>query len=196
MRCCPRPPALQESLAGLGAELFVAHRALAGANGFLARVDRKRLAARLDAQRKVTFVSQRARQEAESLEAKIGCVERLLDRRQALAELRPELSGGLGQSPNQIVSLRRQVARATAELDDAVMKAAGALDPMSFKLAHTRHRGVYRSGRMYVVPFVDDLGAERLREFDTLPEAHNFRVGLRIVERRQSSPGTIGDHLR
>ena len=60
------------------------------------------------------------------------------------------------------------------------------LDPMSFKLGRTRHRGVYRSGRKYVVPFLDDLGAERLREFDTLTEAHNFQVGLRIAEKAQA----------
>ena len=99
-------PVLQESLAGLAGELFVAHRALAGADGFLARIDRKRLAARLAAQREVTLVSPRARREAESLEAKIACVERLLDRRQALAQLTPELSAGLGHSAEQIASLR------------------------------------------------------------------------------------------
>ena len=48
-------PVLQESLGGLAGELFVAHRALAGADGFLARIDRKRLAARLAAQREVTL---------------------------------------------------------------------------------------------------------------------------------------------
>ena len=179
-------PVLQESLAGLAGELFVAHRALAGADGFLARIDRKRLAARLAAQREVTLVSPRARREADSLEAKIACVERLLDRRQALAQLTPELSAGLGHSAEQIASLRGRLTRAIAELDDAVMGAARALDPMSFQLGRTRHRGVYRSGRKYVVPFVDDLGGERLREFDTLTEAHNFKVGLRIVEKAQA----------
>ena len=178
-------PVLQESLAGLAGELFVAHRALAGADGFLARIDRKRLAARLAAQREVTLVSPRARQEADSLEAKIACVDRLVDRRQVLAELTPELSAGLVDSSAQVASLRGRVTRATAELDDAVIKAAGALDPMSFRLGRTRRRGVYRSGRKYVVPFVDDLGGERLREFDTLTEAHNFKVGLRIAEKAQ-----------
>ena len=176
-------PVLQESLGGLARELFVAHRALAGADGFLARIDRKRLAARLAAQREVTLFSPRARHEAESLEAKIACVDRLVDRRQVLAELTPELLPGVVDSSAQLASLRGRVTRATAELDDAVMKAAGALDPMSFKLGRTRHRGVYRSGRKYVVPFVDELGAERRREFETLSEAHNFLVGLRIAEK-------------
>jgi class 3 adenylate cyclase len=180
-------PVLQEPLAKLGTELFVAHRALVGADGFLARIDRKRLAARLAAQREVTLVSPRARQEADSLEAKIACVDRLLDRRQALAELTPDLSPGLAESSEQIASLRGRLTRATAELDDAVMGAARALDPMSFKLGRTRHRGVYRSGRKYVVPFVDDLGAERRREFQTLSGAHNFLVGLRIAEKAQAA---------
>ncbi len=178
-------PVLQEPLAKLGTELFVAHRALVGADGFLARIDRKRLAARLAAQREVTLVSPRARQEAESLEAKIACVDRLLDRRQALAELTPELSRSVVDSSEQIASLRGRLTRATAELDDAVMRAARALDPTSFKLGRTRHRGVYRSGRKYVVPFLDNLGGERRREFETLTEAHNFKDGLRIAEKAQ-----------
>ncbi len=129
-------PVLQEPLAKLGTELFVAHRALVGADGFLARIDRKRLAARLGAQREVTLVSPRARQEADSLEAKIACVDRLLDRRQALAELTPDLSPRLVESSDQIASLRGRLTRATAELDDAVMRAARALDPTSFNRPH------------------------------------------------------------
>ncbi len=41
---------------------------------------------------------------------------------------------------------------------------------------------MYRSGRMYVVPFDDELGEERSREFETLAEARNFRASLRFAD--------------
>ncbi len=42
---------------------------------------------------------------------------------------------------------------------------------------------MYRSGRLFVVPFVDELGAERRREFATISEAHEFQLALRISEK-------------
>ena len=74
---------------------------------------------------------------------------------------------------------------ATAELDDALTRAARVLDPLSFKLTRTSRRGVYRSRRKYVVPFVDDLGRDRRSEFETLAEARRFRSGLRIATKAQ-----------
>jgi hypothetical protein len=55
-----------------------------------------------------------------------------------------------------------------------------------YKLERTRSRGVYRSGRLYVVPFIDGLGRERRREFETATQAHDFRTGLRIAEEAQT----------
>ncbi len=178
---------LQKPLAELGAELFTGHRALAGADGFLRQIDRKRLDRRLAAQQNVAYVSQSARREAASLEAQIACVDRLLDRVQALAALAAELASNLDTSlpEARLASFRGRIAAATAELDDALTRAASAVDPLSFRLRRTRRRGVYSSGRKYVVPFVDDLGRERRSEFETLAEAHHFRAGLRIAAKAQ-----------
>ena len=179
---------LQKPLADLGAAFFTAHRAVAGVDSFLAHVDRKRLTRRLSDRREMAVVSQRAREQAESLEAQIGCLDRMLVLRQELAQLTAELprSDEL-DAGSWIAPLRERVAAATAELDDAVARAASALDPLSVKLGRTRHRGVYRSGRMYVVPFADELGEERSRQFETLAEARNFRASLRVTEELHST---------
>ena len=178
---------LQKPLADLGAAFFTAHRAVAGADSFLAHLDRKRLTRRLSDRREMAVVSQRAREQAESLEAQIGCVDRLLVLRQELAQLAAELprTDEL-DAGSWIAPLRERVAAATAELDEAVARAASALDPLSVRLGRTRHRGVYRSGRMYVVPFDDaSSGGEGRREFETMAEARNFRTALRVTKKAQ-----------
>jgi len=98
-----------------------------------------------------------------------------------LAELAAELPSKLDESleERRIVSLRERVDAATAALDDALTEAAQTLDPLSFKLRRTRHRGVYRSGRKYVVPFVDTVGIDRRREFSSRAEARGFREAVR-----------------
>jgi hypothetical protein len=61
---------------------------------------------------------------------------------------------------------------------------------------------VFRSGHKYVVPYVDTLGRDRRQEFETLPEARDFRAGIRTVEKAKSlysgpSPGPYtggGEH--
>ncbi|MGZ4381309.1 MAG: adenylate/guanylate cyclase domain-containing protein, partial [Gaiellaceae bacterium] len=99
-------PGLQRPLSALGATLFTAHRAAAGADEFLARIDGKRMLPTL--------------QTAEATD-----------------------------------NLRSSVETLTHELDQTVTQAAAAVDPLSFKLGRTRRRGVYRSGRLFVVPFFE-----------------------------------------
>ena len=53
---------------------------------------------------------------------------------------------------------------------------------MSFKLARTRHRGVYHADHRYIVPYSDDHDHDRHREFDTLAEAHDFKTALKLTE--------------
>jgi hypothetical protein len=179
---------LQAPLAELGAAFFTDYRAAAGADRMLAQIDRRRLTRRLAAQREMAVLSQHARQETDSLEAQIACVDRLLDRWQALADLAGELPSALDETltAERIASLRERVAPTTAQLDEAAARAASALDPLSFKLERTRRRGVYRSNGKYVVPFSDELGGDDRREFETLDEARNFRTALRVAEKQQT----------
>jgi hypothetical protein len=178
-------------LGELGGALFTAERAAERADGLLTRVDRDRLAARLNQQREMAVFSKRAEQEAESLAAQIATVERATDHRRRLTGMAREATGLLddpgGVTTSQITATRDGVAEATEALDAAVTRAAAALDPLSFKLTRTRHRGIYRSGERYLVPFVDDLGADRSRDFDSLSDARAFRATVRIAE--DAKPG-------
>ena len=175
---------MQRPLVELGAALFTADRAVTGAQGFLARVDHERLTIRLAVQREVGIYSQQARQEAELLQTRISCVEQLEERHNALARLAPQLPDRLEalHTQQEITQLHEQISSATEQLDQALHQAAKALDLLSFKLARTRHRGVYHADHRYIVPYSDDHGRDRDREFDTLSEAHDFKTALRLTE--------------
>jgi hypothetical protein len=139
--------------------------------------------------------SDRARQELERLQTRSSLVEALDDRRRALDSQLPDLPGRLDalRTEREITRLRDQVTTATDDLDKTLGAAARALDPLSFKLSRTRHRGVYRTGTRYLVPYVDEQGSERARDFDTLAQAHDFRLSVQAAEKAQkeySGPDT------
>jgi hypothetical protein len=186
---------LQPLMGELGATLFTADRALTGADGFLERVDRKQLACRLAQQVEMAIYLQRAREEAERLRTRITCFDNLDDRRHALANLAHGLASKLEtlRTEREISLLRDQLTGATDELDQALTAAARALDPLSFRLSRTRYRGVYRSGSRYIVPYTDEHGRDRPRDFDTLSQAHEFKRALRIAHqaRREVASGSI-----
>jgi class 3 adenylate cyclase len=181
------PQARQKPLTELGAALFTADRAVSKADNFLSRIDRNDLPRRVAAQRESAVVSRVAQKELVSLERQATSVDRLFESRQALAALAAELPGRLDETLAErgIASLRERVAAATAELDEALAQAASALDPRTLKLQRTRHRGVYRSGRKFVVPFVDTVGVDRRREFSTLAEAYDFKQAIRHADNAQ-----------
>jgi class 3 adenylate cyclase len=182
------PKDARGSLTELGASLFTGERAAERADTFLARVDHKRLAARLGDQREMAVRSPHAEREATALQAQATAVARVSDQRRALAESTADVPELLAD-PAAITSgrasaIHRRVTNATATLDEAVTTAAAHVDPFSYQLKHTRHRGVYRSGGRYLVPFIDTLGADRISDFETLAEARNFRAAVRITEQR------------
>ena len=182
----------QKPLTLLGAALFNAHRAASQADKFLGRVDRKGLARRADLQREAAVISARAGEEVVRLEGRISSVDRLLESRQALAELAEEVKSKLNESLEErgIASLRERVVAATAELEEALAQSTRMLDPSSFKLQRTRHRGVYRSGSKYVVPYVDSVGIDRQREFLTRAEARAFRETIQDPGEFRASGGS------
>ena len=179
---------LQRPLAELGASLFTADRAVTGAHGFLARVDRERLTSRLAVQHQIGVYSRQARDEAERLQTRISGVEQLEDRHNALANLAPQLPDKLDalHREQEITQLHEHISSATDQLDQALQQAAKALDLLSFKLPRTRHRGVYHADHRYIVPYIDDHSRDRHREFDTLSEAHDFKTALRLTEQARS----------
>jgi len=179
------------ALGELGGALFTAERAAERADNFLNRVDRERLDTRLKDQREMAVFSKRAEREAASLTAQLATVDRATDHRRRLTQMAAEATELLddpgGITASDLAVIRDRVADTTEALDDALTSAAAALDPLCFKLTRTRHRGVYRSGRRYLVPFVDSLGADRSRDFDSLPEARAFRATVKIAE--DAKPG-------
>ena len=138
-------------LGELGGALFTAERAAEHADRLLSRVDRERLDTRLTEQRAMAVLSERAEREAESLAAQIATVERATNHRRRLTEMAGEATELLddpgGVTTPDITGIRDRVAEETEALDTAVTRAAGALDPLCFKLTRTRHRGIYRSAR-------------------------------------------------
>jgi hypothetical protein len=91
------------------------------------------------------------------------------------------------QSVEAADALHQRVETATLELDEAKRLAAGALDPPSFKLKRTRRRAIYRSQQhLYVVPYEDETGCDRQREFHTLDEARKFRDALRLAAKAKT----------
>jgi class 3 adenylate cyclase len=176
-------PARQEELGRFAASAFKADRALHGADGFLASVDSDRLTRRLAAHRELVSESRLARVESDRLAAQVSNVAAVRDRRQAVADHAPDMLRGLKGHPTAagLASLQRSVESDTAELDAAVTLAASTLDDLSLKLDRTRYRGIYRLGRQYVVPFVDEVGVDRRRAFESVDEARDFRRTLDLA---------------
>jgi class 3 adenylate cyclase len=193
---------VREAWGGLGASLFTGQRAAERADVFLSRVDHERLAARLADQQEMIGFSARARREAESIESEVAAVAQVASRRRVLAGSAADAESVIasleGITPQDITAVRARIVEATTVLDDAVTFAAAHLNPLCYKLNRTRYRGVYRSSGRYVVRYIDTLGAERLRDFESLAEARNFRAACRITEklgdRSQPNIGRGGEY--
>jgi class 3 adenylate cyclase len=186
---------LRTPVAELAASLFTLSRSVERAQVFLDRLDRPRLDSLLEAQREMLVFSRHAEREAAAIEAQVNAVhdvERLI---QALREAASRTSD-IVRDPDDIdaaavISSRDRIAAGAAKLDDAVTHAVAAVGPLAFKRRRTRCRGVFRSGGRFVVPYIDAIGADRMRDFETLGQARDFRDAIRLS---QKSPYT-GPHL-
>lgn len=185
------PRHLRSAVGELGGALFTGQRAVERADHLLGRIDRRRLTKRHAQQREMAAFSDAAEREAASITVQIAAVEAVDRHRQALLDLTPEAITILHQPASaehsQVEALRTRIAATIDALDDAVTKAAAVLDPLAFKLARTRSRGVYRSGDRYIVPYIDDLGADRVRAFATRAQARDFRNALRAQRRARTA---------
>ena len=178
------PPDVRSAVGQLGSRLFTGQRAIKQADGFLTRIDHARLAKRLSDQRQMAAFVPTAERGAQAIQAQITAVADAVTTRRTLVDYAAE-APTLLHNPTiatgpQLDVLSDRIATATAALDDAITKAAAAVDPLTFKLSRTRSRGVYRSGNRYLVPYSDNLGADRVRDFATRSEAHDFRQATLI----------------
>jgi len=177
---------LREPVAELAASLFTLSRSVERADVFLDRLDRRRLDALLAAQREMLF-SRHADREAAAIEAQVNAVHDVERLAQAMREAASETSD-LVRDPDRIdaaalSSSRQSIVLGTSRLDDAVTRAAAVVGPLAFKRRRTRCRGVYCSGGRYVVPFIDNIGADRMRDFETLGQARDFRDAIRLSQK-------------
>lgn len=191
------PAPLQSALEDLGRELFVLGRSVVDCDRYLGPIDRKLLQRRLDEYREMGVVSRRASAEAEALETRLKILDELVEERgrsagfakeveRKIGELRARSTNGQAAPSAEIVAdLGTILARARAaatELQGRLAKAREALGDAGIPLKRTRHRGVFRAGNLYVVPFFDELGIEQRRTFPTLTEARAFSRTLRFED--------------
>ena len=85
--------------------------------------------------------------------------------------------------------LIEDVRRATQDLSAALDDARRELTSVGERLRRTRSPGVFRVGEAFVVPYVDEVGVDERRRFDSLAEAISFRRGLRIGRRAEAMFG-------
>ena len=177
------PGPLREALTDLAAGLFAADRALHRADALLARIDRHRIARRLAEQRELSLASAPVAELAAGTDAKLACLDRLGEDRQVVSDLGIEAAALLGRSftAHAVEQMGERLRLATSTLEGQIDVTAQAHDALSYRLARTRWRGVYRLDGRYVVPYHDTLGIERQPEFTDAGEARRFRDTLKLA---------------
>jgi class 3 adenylate cyclase len=180
----------RRALADLASSLFTAERAADRAQKFLDRVDQTRLDSLLASETEMTPFSKHAREEVVRIEAQIASVKEVNGRldtvRAFTAEASLKLAGDPSLlTPTELLTNVQRITDATATLDEVVTRAAVLVGPRAYRLKRTRARGVYRSGERYVVLYADTVGSERIRDFETLHEARDFRDAIRLSQMTQ-----------
>ena len=138
----------------------------------------------------MAIFSEKASEAAAKIQLQIESVAAVERRAESLRTLTADVPDLLAAPPAislaAVTDLDAHVARSMQALDDAVMRAVMLVDPLCYKLKRTRHRGVYRDGVDFVVPYVNHLGIDSLRSFDNERDARDFREAVRVSERNQS----------
>jgi class 3 adenylate cyclase len=185
------PSELHESLLRLGRKLFDAARVAAEVDHALAVVKRKELARRLGEQREAAVLSRASAREAEATRRRLATLDTLIARRAESEAVAMEVREWL-RAPERAEAVDRlteEVGRTTHELDIALGTARRELGSVGARLRRTRKRGVFRVGEDFVVPYVDEVGVDRRRRFESLSEAVSFRRGLSIGRRAEAMFG-------
>jgi class 3 adenylate cyclase len=181
----------REALSRLARELFDAARAAAEADHALAVVDRKRLVKVLADQREQAVLSKAPAREVQATEKRLAALDTLADRRADAEEIARRLRDWLrAPDTNQALDwLTQDVREATQKLNAALGDARRELTSVGARLRRTRSPGVFRVGEEFVVPYVDEVGIDRNRKFESLADAVSFRRALRIGRRAEAMFG-------
>jgi hypothetical protein len=125
---------------------------------------------------------------AAGTDAKLACLDRLGDDAQVVSDLGAEAAALLDRSfsAHAVEQICERLKLATGTLDGQITVTARAHDALSYRLARTRWRGVYRLEALYVVPYHDELGIERQPEFTDAGEARRFREGVKLARQARN----------
>jgi class 3 adenylate cyclase len=191
------PGPLREALTNLAARLFAADRAVHRADALLGRIDRHRIARRLAEQRELSLVSAPVAEVAAGTDAKLACLDRLGEDRQIVTDLGSEAAALLGRSftAHAVEQVAERLELATSTLEGQTEVTAKAHDALSYRLARTRWRGVYRLDDLYVVPYHDTLGIERQPAFTDAAEARRFRDTVKLAREAKGKELKATDQL-
>ena len=182
------PGSLCEALTGLATGLFDADRAVHRADALLAKIDRHRIVRRLAEERQLSVASARVAELAAGTDANLASLDRLGEDRQVVSDLGAEAAALLGRSftAHAVEQVRERLNLAIGTLDEQITVTAHAHDALSYRLTRTRWRGVYRLDGLYVVPFHDELGMERQREFTDAGDARRFRHSVKLAQQAKT----------
>ena len=181
------PPESRDALTRLARELFDASRVSADADQALAVVDRKHLVQHLEESRELAVLSKIAARDADVTARRLEILDSLAERRRGLEAIAHEIRTRLRDIParSDLELLIDRVGSAMRELEGALEAARGELDILAARLRRTRRKGVFRLGEKFLVPYFDEVGVERRRQFESLAEAVAFRRAMRIGGRAE-----------
>jgi class 3 adenylate cyclase len=184
------PAETRDSLSRLARELFDAARTAAEADQAIAVVQRKELVRRLTNQREQAVLSKASEREAHASETQLTALDTLIARRAEAEEVAKVVRERLGEPrPKRLDESIEDVRRASRHLNAALDDAQRKLKVVGERLRRTRSRGVFRAGEQFVVPYVNEVGIDERRRFDSFDEAVRFRRGLRIARRSEAMFG-------
>jgi hypothetical protein len=194
------PPALSRPLQALAGAVLSAARLVGTADHTLAAVNRDELAARLADYEQRASVAPHVARAAAKLVQQLAALDRLPERRRALAEdvsrlddnlasleLRLRSAPRAGASPallEDFDDLRNRLTDAAQLLEETNAAAPPAPPIPEGRLHRTRRRGILRVGSTYVVLEADEDGVKRPRVAASLAEAIRLRESLRAARRR------------
>jgi class 3 adenylate cyclase len=167
----------------LARSLVVLSRSANDADRRLARLDRRAFERRLVETRELAVISRYAQTRAETLARQGELLDGLasalavLDERIDELERRVKLVDAAGSA-----SLRAEVDALDESLRGALDRFASEASDAAERLHRTVHRGIYRQGDLWAVPYYDSRDVQRVQRFDDLGEARSFRRRQRLVE--------------
>jgi class 3 adenylate cyclase len=182
------PEDRRHELAELTRALVVLSRTASDVDRRLNRIDREALARKLAETRQLGARSRYAQRRTNQLADQLALID-------GLVRARAELDDGFADlerraatiDPADLTSLRTEV-ESVAQRLGATLSSLVEVSELSERLHRTRHRGIYRQGDLWAIPYEDSLGVERVRRFDDLDEARAFRGRLRVLRWFDKSP--------